>query len=62
VLEKLGFDITFPLTFLCIGPQNLQGLSTFLTFNESRDEDELLDSNPEDKTSSDAILFSFSPK
>jgi hypothetical protein len=53
VFEKLGFDITFPLTFLCIGPQNLQGLSIFLTINESRDE--LLDSNPEDKTSSDVF-------
>ncbi len=53
VFEKLGFDITFPLTFLCIGPQNLQGLSTFLTFNESRDE--LLHSNTEDKTSSDVF-------
>jgi len=53
VYEKLGYDITFPLTFLCIGPQNLQGLSTFLTFNESRDE--LLHSNTEDKTSSDVF-------
>jgi hypothetical protein len=41
------------LTFLCVGAQNLQDLSTFVTFNESRDE--LLDSNPEDKTSSDVF-------